>query len=265
LESVTFLNFIDKAGARLIDDNLIPPAVTFTHPDTVSAVYWYVSLTQEHGVKPTFITNLTKASTTNPAWRQSLIDNNQAAMWSSSSFEANLTFNTSLRETEQGELRTGTLPLPTGMAEQISGGYQAINGYYISAGAQEKEACWEWLKFLSTQPSIISGFPARISVAESNVYYQQVGQERIEAYLSAMQQPNSNAYYRFNTERIEFGSPFIWLAQAYDQILTNNVSVEEALVRAQYLADIYRECILKNEVRPNRIDQQACLEETSSK
>jgi len=45
-------------------------------------------------------------------------------------------------------------------------------GYGISAQTEQAQACWEWLKFLSEQVSIMQGVPTRRSMAESEAYRQ---------------------------------------------------------------------------------------------
>lgn len=66
--------------------------------------------------------------------------------------------------------RRGVVPLP---GDARSATMALVEGYTISAQAAHSEACWQWIAFLSEQIAPAS-IPARRSVAESDVYREQV-------------------------------------------------------------------------------------------
>ena len=90
--------------------------------------------------------------------------------------------------------------------------------------------------------------PARREVAESEAYRQKIGPELADAYLasiaSATQAPWSQAV---TNENSWLNYPFIWLYGAYDKIIQDGQTVEEALESAQQLADDYRACVIAAE------------------
>jgi ABC-type glycerol-3-phosphate transport system substrate-binding protein len=53
---------------------------------------------------------------------------------------------------------------------------------YISRRSPDPTACWEWFKFLTTQPSAFLGIPVRQSVRESQAWRDVVGEETAVAY-----------------------------------------------------------------------------------
>jgi hypothetical protein len=67
--------------------------------------------------------------------------------------------------------RWGVVPLP---GDARSATMALVEGYAISAHAARPEACWQWIAFLSKQIAP-ANIPARRSVAESDVYREQVG------------------------------------------------------------------------------------------
>ncbi|MFO7537293.1 MAG: hypothetical protein R6X32_04450, partial [Chloroflexota bacterium] len=52
-----------------------------------------------------------------------------------------------------------------------------------------------------------------------------------------------------------------WRSYAYDQILSNGISVEEALAAVQAKADAYRDCVITRNALENPDGQVACLGE----
>src|SRR5690606_3684711 len=99
-------------------------------------------------------------------------ENGRAAMWVDQGFD-------SFPELDLSALNVGIVPLPTG-PDGTAVSTNSITGYYISAQTEQRQACWEWIKFLTNQP-IAAEFgntiPAKISVADSDAYTQAVGAE----------------------------------------------------------------------------------------
>lgn len=250
--------FLERLGAQFLDDSVDPPQLTFTHPDTVEAMRWFTALTTEFGVKPTFITNVGTTSANTGRVRKALIENGRAAMWSYQGRQ-------SYPEINLDGLDVGVVPLPVGPdgTATMTG---AITGYFISAGTEHKQACWQWIKFLTEQfylTSVGNMLPARRSVAESATYAQTVGAELAAANrvavvgqtgLSLNTRLNSNARWLAN-------GALWWRSYAYDQILSNSIPVEEALAAVQAKADAYRDCVIIRNALENPDEQRACLGE----
>ena len=84
-------------------------------------------------------------------------------MWSDQGFQ-------SFPEINIDDLDVGVVPLPVG-SDGTATAASAITGYFISSGTEQRQVCWEWIKFLGEQPIIGSygnTIPARQSVAESD-------------------------------------------------------------------------------------------------
>jgi len=207
----------ERLGAKLLDDGSDPPAFTLDDPATVKAMRQYAEFVASYGAREP----------------QKLIDEGQVAMWARSTAER------ALRSDGQGA-DVGVAPLPTGPG----GAYAEVSGYFVSARSEHPQACWQWIAFLSAQPEIAWGLPARRSVAESEAYRQQVGDERAGAYLASVGAAGRpSAFQTFSAQEWMVPALF-WFSRAYDQVLAGEAAAGEALAAAQRLVDAYRGCVL---------------------
>lgn len=113
---------------------------------------------------------------------------------------------------------------------------------YISAQTNHRDACWQWLSFLSRSQLQINknAFPARRSVAESAAFVQQASpdaQALYAAYLPQLQ-ASSVATNPFADATFE---PF-WLYQAIDRAL-QGANLERELAQAQEKTTAYFQCM----------------------
>jgi hypothetical protein len=76
----------------------------------------------------------------------------------------------------------GILPIPPGNAIYSLGPTFA---HIISNQSKHPQVCWDWIKFLSEQPTLMDGVPARKSVAASPAWEAQVGKENAQIYRLA--------------------------------------------------------------------------------
>jgi multiple sugar transport system substrate-binding protein len=236
LNDLLFL--MERLGARLVDVDADPPAITYNDPSTVEAMRWYVSLSAEHGVKPEFLTDITKLAGATAFYleREALINDGRAAMWTNTGATAGL-FG------PRTGIEIGAAPLPTGPGV-TGGGYSSASGYFISAETENRQACWQWITFLSGEPGAVQGLPARRSLAESDEYRQQVGADRADAYLASVADSDQPSAFQIFSEEEWLGGALFWLGQAYGQAIDGEASVEEALDAAQKMADDYRACVV---------------------
>jgi ABC-type glycerol-3-phosphate transport system substrate-binding protein len=175
-------------------------------------------------------------------------------MWVNSAFDVDLSGG------EGPDYPTGAVPLPVGTGAAQGSGYQSATGYFIASETENRMACWDWIKFLTEQPVVGDGLPARIEVAESAAYQQQVGSELAEAYLYSMENATEPPFsQQFSDENSWLAYPVFWLYNAYDQILNDGTPVEEALENAQHMADEYRACVITAEAFNDDDVQKECM------
>ena len=245
------LLLIEPRGARLVDESADPPALTLNDPATVEAMRWYAGLSTEYKVKPVLLADIANILEANTFYieREALVSEGRAAMWTLMGIPA-------IGGSREG-LNTGVAPLPAG-AEGASGNGSTY-GYLISAQTEAPQACWQWITFLTGQPGLTQGLPARRSVAESDAYRQQVGAERAAVYLASVTGAERASVFDILTGQGWLSGGIYWLGRAYDQVAAGEASIEEALDAAQKMADDYRACVILKDAVSNDEEWQACL------
>ena len=245
------LLLIEPRGAQLIDESADPPTLTLNDPATVEAVRWYAGLSTEYGVKPVFLADIANITEANAFYieREALISGGRAAMWTHLGLPA--------IGGDRDELNIGVAPLPAGI-HGASGSGTAF-GCFISAQTEARQACWQWITFLTEQPGLTGGLPARRSVAESDAYRQQVGDERAAVYLASVAGAEHASVFDSLTGQGWLVGGMYWLGRAYSQVVAGEASVEEALNAAQRISDDYRACVVVNDAVSDPKEWRACL------
>ena len=93
-----------------------------------------------------------------------MIENGRAAMW--------LDYVFSQGGQPLDVENVGYVPLPMAADGRALLSTRSISGYFIStqANAAQRQACWQWLTYLTTRPDADVGLPARMSTAISSEY-----------------------------------------------------------------------------------------------
>jgi ABC-type glycerol-3-phosphate transport system substrate-binding protein len=164
-----------------------------------------------------------------------------------------------------GDLNVGVVPLPAGPNSAQGSGFQAVDGYFISDQTEARQACWGWITFLTEQPNVSSGLPARQSVAESAAYRQQVGAERADAYLASVSSGSRASFFqRISDEGNWLGFAAFWLSDAYNRVVNGEMTVEESLGAAQESVDAYRDCVIAKEAYQDPEAMRECLRQSGA-
>ncbi len=133
-------------------------------------------------------------------------------------------------------------PLPRQGLSQSNFSLQTV--LHISAKTQHPEACWTWLKFLSSDiAGLGGGFPARHSLATSEEFSQQAGSGATEVYESfrAALEAASNDQSTADPPGL-VRLDFFWLYQAVERAYQGG-DLERELQDAQYLTEQHLACI----------------------
>ena len=244
---------LERRGARLVDVSVDPPTMALNAPATVEALRWYASLSTEYGVKPVFSTDLSELEASmfsDMEERDALISGGRAAMWTiMESWE--------LRSDPEG-LNVGVATLPAG-PDVAAGAYRSVSGYFISSHTQARQACWQWISYLTGQLGAISGVPARRSVVRSEAFRQKVGAERAAVYEASVAAADRPPSYQFYPDQPWLMAAVFWLVQAHGQVLEGEASVERALEVAQQKFDDFRACIIARDAGDDEEGMKACL------
>jgi len=168
--------FLLSRGFILPDDdpeNSAQPgtAIEDQLPELREALTWWINLAQKDG---------SMAPIEAGSSSDSILSQRRAALWAD--FLGNLkrtqylVYN--LARSESWDL--GFAPMPQG--EHAVAAIQ-YNVAYISTQAQNRKACWKWVRFLSERLPPGSMAPARRSLLRSDIFKNQVGAEMQAAYL----------------------------------------------------------------------------------
>jgi multiple sugar transport system substrate-binding protein len=164
-------SFVYQHGGQLFDDLRSPTYATFDDPLTIEALEWYAALFFEHNIAPT-------PDQARQAFGRKYTDENaylailggQTGMWAGPFWQQG-----SWEDENSPQLfRWGMAPLPSDAqaATPSTGDF-----LYIFEDAQNPEACWEWLSFVSEQMPPEWLVPMRKSQVESDAFTQLVGSE----------------------------------------------------------------------------------------
>ena len=112
--------------------------------------------------------------------------------------------------------------------------------HMISSNAQNPQACWDWITFLSDQPTVQLGVPARRSVMESSNWEAVVGKEKAAAMRAAME------HLRGPQGAVDI-SPLtypvgVWRSEAIRKALTGE-DIQTVLDDAQGKSEIFLGCM----------------------
>jgi ABC-type glycerol-3-phosphate transport system substrate-binding protein len=115
--------------------------------------------------------------------------------------------------------------------------------HFISANSKNPQVCWNWMKYLTEQPTGFIGVPARKSVQNSPAWEAVVGQDYAEIYRKAAVQTT-----RVDSNNLEtYSSPIVWPLYTWRQ----------AIIDAMLKGDDYQKIIPQSQQKA--VDYLACM------
>ena len=213
-----------------LDDGAGLPVAQINTREMVNILQWYQNLYQ---------TGVLFTSSTDENWLPSIqkaIQDGQIGFWTVLTGEEEVYF-----DGKEPAFNIGITALPI-ISEPDYPYSKTINtGFYISSQSQNQQACWLFAKYLSEEPSLYSGIPARKSVANSPAWMSSVGVEKAEIYLQALQQsqPAKNLSY----PDFLLWPYHNWLGQVVFAVKQGH-EIQQELAAAQQKADAYYACII---------------------
>ena len=232
------LFFLEQWGAPLVDEDA--GTYGFDDPATVEALQWYADLIRR-GVMPLEFVQYNPAEGSLQSRQEvarqfrMLIEAGKAAMWSEG-YGMGVPW-----LSDFAGLEIGMVPMPQGPGRV---GNFRLNAHFISAQTEHPQACWEWLKFLSEQVAIVQGVPARRSLAESEAYRWQVGEELAAVYLASLEQTErlfTSAQHFYPRGKSYIGRRLWSILEAIEE--GEDVDVELMLDEAQHKVEQFIQCL----------------------
>lgn len=255
--------FIGQFGGRLTSGSGQDLRPTFTDPKTVEAVRWYIDLAKTHGVMPPIRLYFKRDDPGFEDKSYEYVQTGRAGMWFDMGYGmftkdgGGMMAEAAINGGRPGipgpggpeyNFEVGVSPLPVGSGGLRSGDF-FVRGTHIAAGTENAQACWEWLKFMSTDISTVYGdYPARISVAQGDAYTQQSTPERIEiynAYADVLKRPGSPG----DDPAMLYGGQIdtYWLFKAITAVVEDDADLAAELEEAQRLTSAFADCVAGGE------------------
>ncbi|MFM2308462.1 MAG: hypothetical protein RLY87_582 [Chloroflexota bacterium] len=254
------INFwVGQFGGALTSGEGTDLRVTFGSPAAVKAISWFLGLATEHRVMPMPV--LYYRVDSNPSVNDPSYDlqaQGKLGMWFDMSLGGFDPMNSQSDPSAPRQSSAAMAPLPIGAAGVKSADITPT-GFYVSANAQNPQACMKVIDYLSNQSALFSygGIPARTSLAHSAVFEQTNAylipvRDALESMLTekASYNGNPNSFYAFES---------YWLFEALDLILTQKADPAVVLVKAQETTNTYLGCVAK--LDPKTGSQLACAKE----
>jgi ABC-type glycerol-3-phosphate transport system substrate-binding protein len=226
--------FLSGRGVQWLDRSGDLPVAKLATPEMANALAWLAGLAKSGAL---FIPS------SGDEWWSSIsyaLESGQIAFWTSLAGESDLG---AFSSNETPSYKIGVAPLP--VIPEIGDAFDARNyerGIYISSQAQNPQACWTWIKFLSEQPTTFNGVPARKSVADSAAWEASVGADKATVYRLALARIQSNES-TYTSAWMEMPLD-TWNGQAFNAALKGE-DYQALLPALQTKADAYLACISK--------------------
>jgi len=215
------LLFIYQGGGGIFDDLQNPIRTTFDDPANIEALDWFTNLIYDYNVAPS--PEQVRDAYSSLGGLTGAIVGGKIGMWTGMlSDRGGQTYSA------PWPMRWGVVNLPKGVQ---SATLTTISAYFISSQAEDPDACWAWLSFVSQQTPQRQT-PVRRSQLESTEYEQQIGGDIATAARASM-----NNSMLLSPRLAEFEQALGIFQQAMDAIVTLRATPEEALIQAQNLAD----------------------------
>ncbi|MCB9454495.1 MAG: extracellular solute-binding protein [Anaerolineaceae bacterium] len=130
---------------------------------------------------------------------------------------------------------------------------------YVSAATSYPEACYRWLRYVTSQPELWSGMPAQRSLLDEAALMFSAGEDLLALYRvfdAALQRPDvlifgsifSGSYgdnlYSQESAHFITGMGNLWMRRAFDSYVLADADLTEAMTTAQQYIAEYTECIV---------------------
>lgn len=248
LQISTVSNGPAQFGVRLIDNSENIATIDFAAAAPVLG--WYVDMVARYRVHPVLPGDLKSwddFSIRSDLFHE-LIRDGKVAMWRGPV------------EALAGDLETGFAPIPRGPHGYSFSLVDTLLAYFITAETPHPQACWEWLKFLSTQPTAARYLPAHMAAAQSTAFADHVGAELADVYLAAVAGGSDQAFLTGQWE--EWLNPgLVWLAAAAEIAAKGEVILASTLADAEDMFARYRACVIDRQAFDNRAAWRECVVE----
>ncbi|MBN1287208.1 MAG: extracellular solute-binding protein [Anaerolineae bacterium] len=241
------LMFIAAFGGVPIDYRTTPPTVAFTDPANVDAIRQALDLARDDYIDYSSLGGLGSGEAIMLQFGDSQQVSDDDAIYPDSLdiFGFNLGDLSGFGiggGAGEGDRRT-TYP----RGNQYLPASYTISTAYISANAENPQACYRWLSFFAQRPELFTGMPVHRSMLDDPALVTAQGEAQVafyreyDAYLLA---PNTIVFPTYGPSIGGVGNFFIqqWLFRAFDNYVIKDMDLETELAEAELFANAYQEC-----------------------
>ncbi|MCL4869816.1 MAG: extracellular solute-binding protein [Anaerolineae bacterium] len=237
-------------GVKLIDNS--ENAATIDFAAAAPILGWHVDMVAHYGVHPVLPGNLKfwdDFSIRSDLFHE-LVQNGKVAMWP-------VEWRGGTEDRLTGDLEIGSAPMPRGPHGYSFSLVDNLVAYFISTETLHVQACWQWLKFLSIQPTASPYLPAHIATAQSAAFADHVGAKLADVYLTAVAGGSHEAFLTGQLE--EWINPgLVWLVEAAEIAAKGGVTLASTLADAEDKFTRYRACVMNRQAFDNRSAWREC-------
>lgn len=239
-----------------LDVGGVYPATRFSDPPVLDAYRRILALVQSGVLLPT--TGMDGSATI-----QEALYAGRLALWTA---EANVWGGWYMNRPDPIGYEIGAVPLPETPVLNTANN-PGMTGLFLSKKSQHPQACWTWMTYLSAQPGVFPGIPARRSVANSPAWETVIGQEKAAAYRAAVGQ-SAGTLKPSSWENHILSSMFYFSSGALADMI-QGIDPGIALATAQRKAEFVLQCLdnaqLSNLAGPDRETAiNACMQSVAS-
>jgi ABC-type glycerol-3-phosphate transport system substrate-binding protein len=234
-----YLMLIAAYGGLLFDYNTNPPTATFTSPDALNAARQVLDMAKNGYIKYETLSITSTDGVVSMTSSEAAIEDMDMSM---SMYM--------MAGDEEGNNPYRMVTYPTGT--QYTPVTYEIGAAYISANAQNPEACYDWISQLAQRPDLFGGMPARRSLINDPMVTSSVNPDMLSFYTQFDQMlsrpdlvyiPSSNysgsdmrsLIVRFLAEN--------WLNAAFDNYVKNDADLEAGMAQAQQYVNDFQPCV----------------------
>lgn len=242
-------NLIAAYGGLPLDYRTQPITIDFTSPASVDAIRQVLDLAKEGYIDYQELANFTGGgfgggSEEDPALYTQLLINIPGFGGGSEEDPNNL-----------------QVPIPFPAGTNFSAVSFDVGGMYISASSDFADACYRFISSLSTNPSLITGMPARRSVIDNPQLATLQSADRVQLYNDLtfkLDDPNTIPIpigVGGSIESVGDQLLGVWLVRAFDRYVLEDADLDAELEEAQLLSENYRDCAAAVPAYDPAIDQ----------
>jgi ABC-type glycerol-3-phosphate transport system substrate-binding protein len=237
LDSSSYLMLIAAFGGLPFDYRTTPPTINFTQPETVDAIRQVLDLARNGYIKyeALALSSVTSVISIGRSGTEAIYDTDMSVLFYRPSDSS-----------QPDPYHIVTYPTGT----QYTPVSYDIGAAYISANAQNPEACYAWISQLAQRPDLITGIPVRHSLLNDPLVTGVLNPDMLNLALQ-MDQTLSRPDLVFVPSSIIGGDiqslilRFLsenWLNHAFDNYVRNSADLETELTHAQQFVLDFQGC-----------------------